>query len=175
MIHRHNNAIQYPSFNEKLPEPGRLQAAERSDRFRSTDGCTFHRSNRCKQRISDTGNGYGCRIYTKPKYFFDKSIYENRVFDSKGVADPVCGDQVRTEHQRLAGRCRALTENLVLKVVSEIHDPVTTTDELIPSGETSSYRSNPLALAEFALSRKDPAYVGRAKEVQKAEKARVKR
>ncbi len=65
----------------------------------------------------------------------------------------------------------ALPENLVLKVVSEIHDPVTTTDELIPSGETSSYRSNPLGLAEFALSRKDPAYVGRAKEVQAAQKA----
>ena len=65
----------------------------------------------------------------------------------------------------------ALPEYLVLKVVSEIHDPVTTTDELIPSGETSSYRSNPLGLAEFALSRKDPAYVGRAKEVQKAQKA----
>ena len=66
----------------------------------------------------------------------------------------------------------ALTDNLLLKVVSEIHDPVTTTDELIPSGETSSYRSNPLGLAEFTLSRKDPAYVGRAKEVQLAEKAR---
>ena len=65
----------------------------------------------------------------------------------------------------------ALPENLLLKVVSEIHDPVTTTDELIPSGETSSFRSNPLGLAEFALSRKDPAYVGRAKEVQKAQKA----
>ena len=65
----------------------------------------------------------------------------------------------------------ALPENLIVKVVSEIHDPVTTTDELIPSGETSSYRSNPLGLAEFALSRKDPAYVGRAKEVQAAQKA----
>ena len=65
----------------------------------------------------------------------------------------------------------ALPQNLLVKVVSEIHDPVTTTDELIPSGETSSYRSNPLGLAEFALSRKDPAYVGRAKEVQKAQKA----
>lgn len=65
-----------------------------------------------------------------------------------------------------------LTQNLMLKVVSEIHDPVTTTDELIPSGETSSYRSNPLGLAEFTLSRKDPAYVGRAKEIQKVEKAR---
>ena len=64
-----------------------------------------------------------------------------------------------------------LPENLILKVVSEIHDPVTTTDELIPSGETSSYRSNPLGLAEFTLSRKDPAYVGRAKEIQKAQKA----
>ena len=67
----------------------------------------------------------------------------------------------------------ALPDNLVLKVVSEIHDPVTTTDELIPSGETSSYRSNPLGLAEFTLSRKDPAYVGLAKEIQKAETARV--
>mgnify|MGYP002931275305 FL=1 len=65
----------------------------------------------------------------------------------------------------------ALPEYLVLKVVSEIHDPVTTTDELIPSGETSSYRSNPLGLAEFTLSRKDPEYVGRAKEIQKAQKA----
>lgn len=67
----------------------------------------------------------------------------------------------------------ALPENLILKVVSEIHDPVTTTDELIPSGETSSYRSNPLGLAEFALSRKDPQYVGRAKEIKKIEDARV--
>lgn len=67
----------------------------------------------------------------------------------------------------------ALPENLILQVVSEIHDPVTTTDELIPSGETSSYRSNPLGLAEFTLSRKDPQYVGRAKEIQKAEKERM--
>ena len=65
----------------------------------------------------------------------------------------------------------ALPENLVLQVVSEIHDPVTTTDELIPSGETSSYRSNPLGLAEFTLSRKDPAYVGLAKEIHKAQEA----
>ena len=64
-----------------------------------------------------------------------------------------------------------LPENLVLRVVSEIHDPVTTTDELIPSGETSSYRSNPLGLAEFTLSRKDPAYVGLAKDIQRAQKA----
>ena len=64
-----------------------------------------------------------------------------------------------------------LSEHLLLKVVSEIHDPVTTTDELIPSGETSSYRSNPLGLAEFTLARKDPDYVRRAKEVKKAELA----
>ena len=110
--------------------------------------------------------------YTGPKYFFDKSIYENRVFDSKGVADP---DQELKFGPNIKDwpAMSALTDNLVLKVVSEIHDPVTTTDELIPSGETSSYRSNPLALAEFALSRKDPEYVGRANEVQKAEKARV--
>ena len=65
----------------------------------------------------------------------------------------------------------AMPEHMILKVVSQIHDPVTTTDELIPSGETSSYRSNPLGLAEFTLSRKDPAYVGNAKEIQAAQKA----
>ncbi len=110
------------------------------------------------------------REYKAPKYHFDASIYENRVFDSKGVADPSVEIQFGPNIKDWPAMS-ALPENLVLKVVSEIHDPVTTTDELIPSGETSSYRSNPLGLAEFALSRKDPAYVGRAKEVQKAQKA----
>lgn len=109
--------------------------------------------------------------YTGPKYHFDKTIYENRVFDSKGVADDSVeikfGPNIKDWPAMVA-----LTDNLVLKVVSEIHDPVTTTDELIPSGETSSYRSNPIGLAEFTLSRKDPAYVGKAKEVQAAEYAR---
>ena len=108
--------------------------------------------------------------FSKPKYFFDKTIYENRVFDSKGVADPSVEIQFGPNIKDWPAMS-ALPENLVLKVVSEIHDPVTTTDELIPSGETSSYRSNPLGLAEFALSRKDPEYVGRAKEIQKAQKA----
>ena len=108
--------------------------------------------------------------YTKPKYFFDKTIYENSVFDSKGVADPSVEIQFGPNIKDWPAMS-ALPEHMVLKVVSEIHDPVTTTDELIPSGETSSFRSNPLGLAEFALSRKDPAYVGRAKEVQKAQKA----
>ena len=109
--------------------------------------------------------------YTGPKYHFDKTIYENRVFDSKGVADDSVeikfGPNIKDWPPMVA-----LTDNLVLKVVSEIHDPVTTTDELIPSGETSSYRSNPIGLAEFTLSRKDPAYVGKAKEVQAEEYAR---
>ena len=109
--------------------------------------------------------------FNKYKYFFDKKIYENRVFDSKGVADESVeikfGPNIKDWPAMVA-----LTDNLLLKVVSEIHDPVTTTDELIPSGETSSYRSNPLGLAEFTLSRKDPNYVGLAKEVQAAEKAR---
>ena len=108
--------------------------------------------------------------YKAPKYHFDSSIYANRVFDSKGIADPSVEIQFGPNIKDWPAMS-ALPENLVLKVVSEIHDPVTTTDELIPSGETSSYRSNPLGLAEFALSRKDPAYVGRAKEVQKAQKA----
>ena len=105
-----------------------------------------------------------------PKYHFDKTIYDNRVFDSKGVADPSVEIQFGPNVKDWP-EMSALPQNMLLKVVSEIHDPVTTTDELIPSGETSSYRSNPLGLAEFALSRKDPAYVGLAKEVQKAQKA----
>ena len=108
--------------------------------------------------------------YSEHKYYFDKSIYENRVFDSKGVADPSVEIQFGPNIKDWPAMPQ-LAENLILKVVSEIHDPVTTTDELIPSGETSSFRSNPLGLAEFTLSRKDPAYVGRAKEVQVAEKA----
>jgi len=108
--------------------------------------------------------------YTKPKYYFDKSIYANRVFDSKGVANPEVEIHFGPNIKDWPAMS-ALPENLVLKVVSEIHDPVTTTDELIPSGETSSFRSNPLGLAEFALSRKDPQYVSRAKEIQKAQKA----
>ena len=110
--------------------------------------------------------------FTKPKYYFDKSIYENRVYDGVGKADPSVeikfGPNI-VDWPTMS----ALTDNLLLKVVSVIHDPVTTTDELIPSGENSSDRSNPLGLAEFTLSRKDPEYVGRAKEIQKAEKARI--
>ena len=110
--------------------------------------------------------------FKKPKYFFDSAIYENRVYNGWGNAKPETevkfGPNIKDWPEM-----SALTDNLVLKVVSEIHDPVTTTDELIPTGETSSFRSNPLGLAEFTLSRKDPAYVGRAKEVQAAEKARV--
>ena len=108
--------------------------------------------------------------YSKPRYYFDKTIYANRVFDSKGEADSSVEIHFGPNIKDWPAMS-ALPENLVLKVVSEIHDPVTTTDELIPSGETSSFRSNPLGLAEFALSRKDPMYVSRAKEIQKAQKA----
>ncbi|MFG6325336.1 MAG: hydratase [Lachnospiraceae bacterium] len=111
--------------------------------------------------------------YTSPKYHFDSTIYANRVFDSKGEADESVEIKFGPNIKDWP-KMSALTENLVLKVVSEIHDPVTTTDELIPSGETSSYRSNPLGLAEFTLSRKDPEYVGLAKEIQAAENARLK-
>ena len=107
-----------------------------------------------------------------PKYHFDKTIYDNRVFDSKGVADPSVEIQFGPNIKDWP-EMSALPQNMLLKVVSEIHDPVTTTDELIPSGETSSFRSNPLGLAEFTLSRKDPEYVGKAKAVQLGEKARV--
>ncbi len=110
--------------------------------------------------------------FSKPKYFFDGEIYKNRVYNGVGKAEPETeikfGPNI-VDWPEMVG----LTDNMVLKVAAEIHDPVTTTDELIPSGETSSYRSNPLGLAEFTLSRKDPEYVGRAKAIQKAEKARI--
>ncbi|MDE6949831.1 MAG: hydratase, partial [Lachnospiraceae bacterium] len=106
------------------------------------------------------------------KYHFDSNIYANRVFDSKGVADESVEIQFGPNIKDWP-KMGALPENLVLRVAAEIHDPVTTTDELIPSGETSSYRSNPLGLAEFTLSRKDPEYVGRAKDIQRAETARM--
>ena len=110
--------------------------------------------------------------YSKPKYFFDKTVYENRVYDGFGKGDaskelkfgPNIADWPKMSN---------LTEDIILKVVSVITDPVTTTDELIPSGETSSYRSNPLKLAEFTLSRKDPSYVGKAKAVKVFEEARL--
>ena len=110
--------------------------------------------------------------FTKPKYFFDKAIYDTRCYDGVGKADkdvelkfgPNITDWPQMSH---------LTDDLLIKVVAEIHDEVTTTDELIPSGETSSYRSNPLRLAEFTLSRRVPDYVGHAKEVQQAEVARL--
>ena len=110
--------------------------------------------------------------YTKPKYFFDKKIYENRVLNNIGNPEPDVEVKFGPNIKDWP-KMSPLGENIILKVVSEIHDPVTTTDELIPSGETSSYRSNPEGLAEFALSRKDPEYVGRAKEVREVERARV--
>ena len=107
---------------------------------------------------------------THKPYSFDDRIYKSRIYYGFGKADPTVelryGPNIKDWPEM-----QPLPQNLLLKVVSEIHDPVTTTDELIPSGETSSFRSNPLGLAEFALSRKDPQYVGRAKEIQKAQKA----
>ena len=103
--------------------------------------------------------------FSGKKYFFDKAIYDKRVYDSKGVAHPEVEIQFGPNIKDWPEQ-KALGDDLLVKVVSEIHDPVTTTDELIPSGETSSFRSNPLGLAEFTLSRKDPAYVGRAKAVR---------
>ena len=111
--------------------------------------------------------------FSKPKYFFNKSVYDNRVYFGYGKADTSLelkyGPNIKPWPEM-----SPLTDNLLLKVASLITDPVTTTDELIPSGETSSYRSNPLGLAEFTLSRKDPNYVPTAKAIQVAEKARVK-
>ena len=109
--------------------------------------------------------------FSHPKYYFDQGIYEKRVFDGTGKAEPEAQLQFGPNIKDWPV-IPSLTENLLLKVVSFITDPVTTTDELIPSGETSSFRSNPLRLAEFTLSRKDPMYVSNAKVVQTLEIAR---
>ena len=110
--------------------------------------------------------------FTKPQYFFHKEVYENRVYQGVGKAQP---DFALRFGPNIADwpEMSPLTEHLVLDVAAFITDPVTTTDELIPSGETSSYRSNPHKLAEFTLSRKDPAYVEAAKRVQKFEHLRL--
>lgn len=109
--------------------------------------------------------------FSKPKYFFDSKIYDNRVYN--GIGKPEKDAEVKFGPGIVDWPSMIeLTDDILLKVVCEIHDPVTTTDELIPSGETSSYRSNPLGLAEFTLSRKDPAYVGLAKEVRAVEEIR---
>ena len=107
-----------------------------------------------------------------PAYEFDHTAYDTRVYQGFGKGDEsqslIYGPNIKDWPDM-----SALSDNILLKVCSRIMDPVTTTDELIPSGETSSYRSNPLGLAEFTLSRRDPEYVGRTKEVDKLEKARV--
>ena len=107
-----------------------------------------------------------------PEYTFDGSVYEKRVYNGFQKGDEakelVYGPNIKDWPEM-----SPLTDNILLKVCSRILDPVTTTDELIPSGETSSFRSNPLGLAEFTLSRRDPEYVGRSKDVDKLEKARV--
>ena len=107
-----------------------------------------------------------------PEYSFDSSVYDKRVYYGYGKGDAekalVYGPNIKDWPAM-----SPLTDNILLKVCSKILDPVTTTDELIPSGETSSYRSNPLGLAEFTLSRRDPKYVGRSKEVDRLEKART--
>ncbi len=109
--------------------------------------------------------------YTPHEYHFDSSVYQKRVYYGYGKADPdaelVFGPNITdwpTQYE--------LADHLLVKLAAVIHDPVTTTDELIPSGETSSYRSNPLRLSEFALSRRVPEYVGRSKEVAATEAAR---
>ena len=110
--------------------------------------------------------------YQVPEYHFDDTVYKARIYQGFNKGDEkkelIYGPNIKDWP-----KMSALTDNILLKVCSKIMDPVTTTDELIPSGETSSYRSNPLGLAEFTLSRRDPKYVGRSKEVDKVEKARV--
>lgn len=110
--------------------------------------------------------------YSNPKYFYDGKIYDNRVFN--GVGKPDFSAELKYGPNIVPWpKMEKLADDILIKIVSEIHDPVTTTDELIPSGETSSYRSNPLGLAEFTLSRKDPDYVSEAKKVRSMEEERL--
>ncbi|PNV60602.1 hydratase [Clostridium sp. chh4-2] len=110
--------------------------------------------------------------YQVPDYEFDDTVYKSRIYQGYQAGDTE-KDLVYGPNIKDWPEMSPLTDNILLKVCSKIMDPVTTTDELIPSGETSSYRSNPLGLAEFTLSRRDPQYVGRSKEVDKMEKARA--
>ena len=163
IMHSPSATLQETSRTEKALLP------ERTDCFRGSYGCPLYCGDGCKQGIHtpatamDEYMGLGnitlIRISMRT---VSLTARERQTRPWRSSSGRISKDSHQTP---------ALPENLVLKVVSEIHEPVTTTDELIPSGETSSYRSNPLGLAEFALSRKDPAYVGRAKEVQKAQKA----
>jgi aconitate hydratase len=111
--------------------------------------------------------------YSQPNYHFDSTVYQNRVYNGFGKADPdselVFGPGIADWPQFLPA-----ADSMLLQAVCIITDPVTTTDELIPSGETSSYRSNPEKLSSFALSRKDPTYVEKAKEVRRLEAERRK-
>ena len=109
--------------------------------------------------------------YEVPAYEFDSTSYERRVYQGYGKADPEA-ELIYGPNIKDWPTMSALTDNIILRVCSKIMDPVTTTDELIPSGETSSYRSNPLGLAEFTLSRRDPEYVGRSKKVNELEAVR---
>ena len=110
--------------------------------------------------------------YEVPEYNYDDSSYRARIYNGFGKAEPedklIYGPNIKDWPEQ-----EALAQNILLRVCSKIMDNVTTTDELIPSGETSSYRSNPLGLAEFTLSRRDPGYVQRAKDVRALEKARL--
>ncbi|MDR1159442.1 MAG: hydratase [Syntrophomonadaceae bacterium] len=107
-----------------------------------------------------------------PAYHYNDVVYKNRVY--YGVNNPLINEKLQYGPNIVDWpNIQPLGQNLLIKIVSYITDPVTTTDEIIPSGETSSFRSNPLGLAEYTLSRKDPAYVGRAKQAQQAENARI--
>ena len=110
-------------------------------------------------------------VYECPEYHYDSKVYANRVYQGFGKGNPeeelICGPNIKAWPQ-----LPELNENMLLKVCAYITDPVTTTDELIPSGETGSFRSNPMGLAEFTLSRRAPEYVGKAKAVMNNEKAR---
>lgn len=110
-------------------------------------------------------------VYECPEYHYDSKVYANRVYQGFGKGNPeeelICGPNIKAWPQ-----LPKLNENMLLKVCAYITDPVTTTDELIPSGETGSFRSNPMGLAEFTLSRRAPEYVGKAKAVMNNEKAR---
>jgi aconitate hydratase len=110
--------------------------------------------------------------HTQHEYHFDKGVYDRRLYYGFGKADPSV-DLIMGPNITDWPKMQPLAENLLVELAAVLHDPVTTTDELIPSGETSSYRSNPLRLAEFTLSSREPAYVGRAKAVAAIEADRM--
>ena len=160
--HPGQRRVLHPPHDPQLPEPRGLQARRGPDQRRRLMDARSIAATAANGGYLTAASEVTDVEYTVPDYHFEQGVYDKRVYNGWGHPEPdyalKFGPNIKDWPEQ-----PALTDDLLVKIVSYITDPVTTTDELIPSGETSSFRSNPLRLAEFTLSRKDPAYVPNAK------------